>query len=122
MAHSLTTILSQRAIGTERVRKQQARIKTVYTSLNVVLSILYSVIFAVMLRRDRPQMRAQRPTLPRVFFKALRMYCCSMVAEASRSSTGSGRSRSMWKGSFGAVGFVNSGGRFSAWMKLSRDV
>ena len=49
--------------------------------LNTDLSSLYSAILAVMLRRDRPQMRAQRPTLPWLFLSALRMYCCSMLGD-----------------------------------------
>ena len=40
--------------------------------LNSSLSILYCAILSVMLRRDRPLMRAQRPTWPRVFFSARR--------------------------------------------------
>src|SRR5262249_12904168 len=60
--------------------------------LKARLSRLYSARFALTLRRDRPQMRAQRPTLPRVFVRALRRYCCSIRATASRTSSGSGRS------------------------------
>ena len=51
-----------------------------YTSLNTALLILYSAILAEMLRRDRPQILAQRPMLPRLFLRALRMYCCSISA------------------------------------------
>jgi len=41
--------------------------------LKVALLILYSVIFAEMLRRDMPQILAQRPMLPWLFLSALRM-------------------------------------------------
>src|SRR5262249_30619074 len=44
-----------------------------YNSRTSSLLIPYSAIFEVMLRRDRPQILAQRPTLPRVLARALRM-------------------------------------------------
>src|SRR3954471_15029622 len=91
-------------------------------SLNDDFSNLYSAILALMLRRDRPQMRAQRPTLPRAFFSAFLMYCCSTFTVTSLSRSGSGLSRSIENGVFGATGCNTSAGRFSDWMLLSRDV
>lgn len=41
-----------------------------HSSLNTSFLILYSASLAEMLRRDKPQILAQRPTLPRLFFKA----------------------------------------------------
>ncbi len=42
----------------------------VHSSLNDSFLMLYSASLAEMLRRDRPQIFAQRPTLPRLFFMA----------------------------------------------------
>ena len=42
-------------------------------SLKAAFSRRYSAILALMLRRDRPQILAQRPTLPRVLRSALRI-------------------------------------------------
>ena len=47
--------------------------KPPYASLKDAFWILYWLILAEMLRRDNPQILAQRPMLPRLFFKALRM-------------------------------------------------
>src|SRR5438094_7161671 len=91
-------------------------------SLNDDFSNLYSAILALMLRRDRPQMRAHRPTLPRAFFSAFLMYCCSTLTVISLSTSGSGFSRSIENGAFGAAGCNTSGGRFSTWIQLSRLV
>src|SRR5262249_5939498 len=95
-----------------------------HTFLYSDLSILYSAILVVMLRRDRPQILAQRLTLPRAFFRALRMYCCSIMADVSRSSSRSGLDRSIWKcPGLGVEGGVStSGGRFSPWITAPRDV
>src|SRR5207302_5302840 len=91
-------------------------------SLNDDFSSWYSAILALMLRRDRPQIRAQRPTLPRDFLSAFFIYWCSTLAVTSRSKSGSGLSKSMLNGVRGAAGCSTSVGRFSTWMKLSRDV
>src|SRR5262249_51397426 len=93
-----------------------------HTSLNAVLLILYSAIFAEILRRERPQIFAQRPMLPWLFLSALRMYCCSMSAVRSRRRSGRGRSRSMLSGVLGAEGVITSGGRFSGRIVSSREV
>src|SRR5581483_4216732 len=77
---------SQNAPGASRLRSRLRMClmspieKESYTSLNVDLLMPYSAILAEMLRRDRPQILAQRPTLPWLFSSALRMYCCSMSA------------------------------------------
>src|SRR5262245_61009822 len=95
-----------------------------YVFLYSDLSILYSAIFVVMLRRDSPQILAQRLTLPRAFFSALRMYCCSSCAEDSRSSSSSGFDRSTWNGpdEVDADGATSSGGRVSTWISSPREV
>src|SRR5262249_37302047 len=90
-----------------------------YSSLNVDFSNLYSAILALMLRRDRPQILAQRPTLPRAFFSAFWMYCRSTLSVTVRNRSGSGVSRSMRNGDFDDGGASSSGGRFSTWMALS---
>src|SRR5436305_14531798 len=86
------------------------------------LSILYSAILVVMLRRDRRQILAQRLTLPRAFFRALRMYCCSSCADASRSTSRSGLDRSTCNDPDAGddCGTSRSGGRFSTWITSSR--
>jgi hypothetical protein len=63
-----------------------------------------------MLRRDSPQILAQRLTLPRVFTSALRMYRFSTSAVTSRSNSGSGRVRSTLKPERAEAGCVSSGG------------
>src|SRR5262249_12948348 len=92
--------------------------------LNSDLSILYSAILVVMLRRERPQILAHRLTLPRAFFSALRMYCCSSCADVSRSSSSNGRDRSTWSvpEDEDAWGASISGGRLSTWITSPRDV
>ena len=45
----------------------------------------YSASFEEMLRRDRPEILAQRPTFPRHFFMALRRYCCSKSVDIWRT-------------------------------------
>ena len=74
-----------------------------------------------MLRRDMPQMRAQRLTLPRVFFSALASTVARCRSTASRSTSGSGRSSSTGNGDRGSDGAATSGGRLSGWMTPSRD-
>src|SRR5438552_18403298 len=88
------------------------------------LSILYSAILDVMLRRDRPHSLAQRLTLPCAFFNALRMYCCSSWADVSRSSSKSGLDRSTWNGpdAEDEGGTSTSGGKFSTWITSPCDV
>ena len=54
----------------------------------------YSAIFAVRLRRQYPHSFAARPTCPRVFRSARRMYRFSIRAVASRSTSFSGRPKS----------------------------
>src|SRR5437763_1779650 len=83
------------------------------TSLNIDLLIPYSAILAEMLRRDRPQILAQRPTLPWLFSSALRMYCCSISVLTSRSISPSGLFRSISNGILGDAGTRISDGRFS---------
>src|SRR5262249_47073305 len=95
---------------------------TAYVSLKHARLMLYSTILLVMLRRDSPHSLAQRPTLPCVFLSALRMYCCSMLATASRSRSGKGRFRSIWNGVRGEAGADSSAGRFSGKITFSRDV
>src|SRR5262249_50132465 len=95
-----------------------------HTFLYSDLSILYSAILVVMLRRDRPQILAQRLTLPRAFFRALRMYCCSSCADVSRSSSNGGLDRSTWNDpdAEDGCGASRSGGRFSTWIISPCDV
>ena len=50
--------------------------------LNGYLSISYWLILPETLRRDSPQSSAQRPTFPRLFSSALRMYCRSICSVA----------------------------------------
>ena len=65
-----------------------------HSSLKGSFLMAYSASFAETLRRDMPQIFAQRPTLPRLFFNALNRYCVSKLTVISRSKSGNGRLRS----------------------------
>src|SRR5581483_2725256 len=69
--------------GTDSSRVQLPDRTSIYVDLNGYLSISYWLILPEMLRRERPQSSAHRPTLPRLFSRALMMYCRSICSVAS---------------------------------------